>query len=454
MKNEDMFDRKVEYAKEGMKYWEDFCDSVDFGEKDLVIVMSKELEINQCIISFCEDIFKEYGLNRLFLFTTDLLVMPEIENGFKIYVKEISVSKLECLVSLYRLYKFTKQIIFADSESVAESNTVLLRDYGVASLHDVVYVGILGITGAGRLRAKDDFTLEEAIDRVSEGRHIFKKLRDKYSDKYIFYNNRASGNTLILGMYLNEYVKRNNIGEYVVINTRGSSQRISELLHMRSELLDYTDYQKEFENYIFFVGEKCLRLKLMDPYNERINLIRIRGVNGLDFHTIYRCLLYQDIEEKTAPSIYREKADWIFDKYNLRRGRTILLSPAAVTIKELDDGFWEKLIYKLYTNDFDVLINASEKEVPELSGKKFQIPFEYIEDFLNQAGGFIGIRSGLCDLISKTSAKMVVLYNTDERMFSYFSLVNMGFRKHGITEMITRDDHSELDEIIQYFITG
>ena len=54
--------------------------------------------------------------------------------------------------------------------------------------------------------------------------------------------------------------------------------------------------------------------------------------------------------------------------------------------------------------------------------------------FVEKAGFFIGVRSGLCDIISNAKAGKVILYDAQNRFFNgsafeYFSLEKMGLCK-------------------------
>ena len=60
----------------------------------------------------------------------------------------------------------------------------------------------------------------------------------------------------------------------------------------------------------------------------------------------------------------------------------------------------------------------------------FFFPLDIAPQIIEEAGVFVGVRSGFCDVISGTKAKKVILYDKSNRFymgsaFEYFSLRGM-----------------------------
>nr|MCR5451275.1 hypothetical protein [Lachnospiraceae bacterium] len=71
--------------------------------------------------------------------------------------------------------------------------------------------------------------------------------------------------------------------------------------------------------------------------------------------------------------------------------------------------------------------------------------------FIEAAGGFIGIRSGFCDVISGAKAEKIILYDEKNRFymgsaFEYFSLKAMGL-SDDVTEF--QFDHSASEKTLK-----
>jgi hypothetical protein len=75
------------------------------------------------------------------------------------------------------------------------------------------------------------------------------------------------------------------------------------------------------------------------------------------------------------------------------------------------------------------------------------VPLTQAEAFLNAAGFFVGVRSGLCDIISASSCKKIIIYEKDGFFYKcspyeYFSLQRMGLCG-GALELEYRKDLGE-----------
>ena len=86
--------------------------------------------------------------------------------------------------------------------------------------------------------------------------------------------------------------------------------------------------------------------------------------------------------------------------------------------------FWEALARKLNENGFTVCTNVNDYEKEIAGTKKVFIEYSDLELFAQKAGFFIGIRNGLCDLISN----VVGVY----KVFVYPDVFWMSKKKEGL----------------------
>ena len=92
----------------------------------------------------------------------------------------------------------------------------------------------------------------------------------------------------------------------------------------------------------------------------------------------------------------------------------------------MENRVWQDVIQCLKDNGYDVYTNSIGEKEPVLPGTKaISFPIEIAREVVELAGVFVGIRSGLCDVIEAADAKVFVLYPDSRQMF--FKLKSMGF---------------------------
>ena len=247
-------------------------------------------------------------------------------------------------------------------------------------------------------------------------------------------------------MYLKERLKYDACTDCVLVVTSGSCKRILSLFELEKEIAGVVvlDGVKEANKLIGFargIGYEQTNIAVLNNDYGLLDLRYIYGCRGLDFHTLFQKAIFHAKEQLRDVQLRGENADTIFEQYDLREGKTVLLSPYANTAADIPMSAWEELATDLKAHGYDVCTNvSSESELPVTGTKGVFIPYAKLLDFLNKAGGFIGLRSGLCDIISTTTAKKVILYPPGITFFyssyyDYFSLERMGLAEKDLLEI-------------------
>ena len=119
-----------------------------------------------------------------------------------------------------------------------------------------------------------------------------------------------------------------------------------------------------------------------------------------------------------------------------RPGRTVLLSPYANAFHSSlgETEFWGLLAQRLQERGYDVATNCAADELPIAGTIPFCVPYGELLTFLQYAGGFVGIRSGLCDIAGSTEqCSMVILYERNVGIsMDMWSLKKMGLQRTAV----------------------
>ena len=209
--------------------------------------------------------------------------------------------------------------------------------------------------------------------------------------------------------------------------------------------------------YARVLGTDIVEFRELCPYDERTNVLNMRCYKGLDFNTIYKKVLYElCADDKLEYFINQNNSDVLFEENNLRKEKTILLSPYANTVGVENFEFWIKLASALKSKGYDVCTNCGPDEEPIYGTQGIFITYDRVIDFVNKTAGFIGVRSGLCDIISTTTSKMIIMYSDGDKMsgkfaYDYFSLEVMGLRNSNIIELFDGNNDEILNSILDMF---
>lgn len=295
-------------------------------------------------------------------------------------------------------------------------------------------------------------------EKVYAGKSLYDLLRLKYPSHQIYIcPYPGTGDAFLVGMYLSTMrAEHGESGEYVLVTTSGSCKKILSLFGIEAVVMNRAEAFRilQFAKVMGFENVKVLN----DGYRP-MKYENLRGCNGIDFHSLFRISVFDVKEPLPIPEVPQENADHLFLEYRLIKGKTILLSPYANTILPESEGYWEQIAEVLKEKGYTVCTNsASKEEVPIKGTEGIMIPYHQILDFLHKAGGFIGMRSGLCDIVAGAKAKKLVVYPKGKpfdktTVFEYFSLKKMFPDIDNLVEIEIEEDEQEklLTAVNEYF---
>lgn len=296
--------------------------------------------------------------------------------------------------------------------------------------------------------------LNTVSDIMMLGELVYKTIRDKYPEQKIYLAPYpGTGDMFLIGMYLRERMQYDEIQECVLVSCLPSSKKIMDLFDLGDLILEniVLQNQTEMDVLMFFTrgyGYDKANFSVMNDGFGLYEILPFRGLRGLDFNSMFQRVVFRSRSKITKPELCMKSADTLFEQNHLRKGKTILLSPYANTVTNLSVDIWEKLANGLLRKGYDVCTNISGNERPIKGTKGIFIPYSKLVDFLNQSGGLIALRSGLCDIAGFTTAMKVILYPSEPlsyqvTYYDYFSLKLMGIADDNILELIYEENQSD-----------
>lgn len=303
------------------------------------------------------------------------------------------------------------------------------------------------------------YNANSIIDNMLKGREIYDEIRAMYpEDRLYFITYNGIGDTYLAGMYLADRMRYDGIHTGVVIFLSEICRRVFRiLLHDACIRGDYViRNERDFHNLLLFIrqmGYERLGVCNLTHSFDLVDPGYLRGYKGLDFNTMIQIGVYHAPVKKTGIGVISKDSGNIMTSYGLKEGKTAILSPYAKAARDLPEGFWEELAERLSDKGYTVCTNIAGSEQAIEGTIPLAAPLEQIFNLVEKCGVFIGLRSGLCDLISGAHAEKIILYSLRQTWggdytYRFFSLENMGFADENTREYIVdMDYHKTIDEI-------
>ena len=300
----------------------------------------------------------------------------------------------------------------------------------------------------GICATKDDSheTLDIEFQKVIKGFN----LRKKIGQQELIVCQYGTGDVYYACALLPGYLRANEIARYTLAIPDGQScfnvARLFDIPDVRGySLQEISSLYKAWE----LLGSKRLRIRPVLNVGSRLpkKLVPAQDDGGVpEWYHWLNCMRYQyfavtGVCALTAPKQrpYREVVEH-YSQFGINEGRTVLLAPYAnafTSVLATQTDFWPQLAERLKRAGYDVLTNCSGEEQPVSGTLPICVSYQELIPFLNYAGQFVAIRSGLCDIAgSAQHCRMVMLYEAGSGIRpEMWSLKKMGIH-HQCTDLL------------------
>lgn len=264
---------------------------------------------------------------------------------------------------------------------------------------------------------------EKRIKIVEQGEQIYRRVCRKFPtvDKLFVCPLGKLGDVYISMSFIRQYMQFQKINSFAIAVIGKTCSKIAYLFGFENNtfVLEKQEMELLLQYAVFteMIEGKTLIMHHRFPYICKVG--EIGNYKGICFIDHYRYSVFQ-LEEGSLPEIptihrndeqSREYVRRLFEENGLREGHTVILLPYANTASMLEEKFWELLADRLKEKGYIVCTNSGGKEEPAVAGtKELFFDLKYGLEVVEKAGIVIGLRSGLCDVISTAKAKKVILY--------------------------------------------
>lgn len=259
-----------------------------------------------------------------------------------------------------------------------------------------------------------DYSLsEETIKRMSarekHGEDLIAELHQKHGSIFkVFCPFNALGDIYIMMSYWNSFARMRGIDNPVFCV---SGRVLSDIIHMFGNYPVEVYEQKELDAMIqatIYTQDKDSYIAHQDrPYV--INLHRALYIKKIPLEKIYCCGVFGLPADTVLDSPQYGRNEYK-DLDRIVEGKSVVLSPYAKSVPTIDPAIWTDAV-KYYTgNGYKCFTNVVRDEVPLPDTEALDVPLSEMISVLEKAGTFVGIRSGLCDVVRTANCKKIALY--------------------------------------------
>lgn len=252
-----------------------------------------------------------------------------------------------------------------------------------------------------------DEALLKKRKRVDRGVKLLEKMRSRYKCYRIYCPFAALGDVYYMMSYLPYFLERKGISGYVIVTIGGACAQIAAMFGAKQvEILTQREMDEQIQA-VLYTGDTQAFIAHHDrPYVQTV--YRALYIKKLTLEEMYRCGVFglPDASEPYLPCC--------LDTYPqldmIPEGRSVILSPHAKSVTNISMCYWTRIIRHFRDKGYQVYTNVAGEEEALEGTLCLEAPLSQMQSVVERAGIFIGLRSGLCDILKSAACRKIALY--------------------------------------------
>lgn len=251
-------------------------------------------------------------------------------------------------------------------------------------------------------------TIARKRERAMRGVGILGRVRAAYPQCFlVICPFSALGDVYYTMAYLPYYLEKKKIGHYAVVTVGRACAEVARMFGCGDPAVLSQKDMDELVQAVLFTGAQDAFISHHDrPYTNL--LMKALYVKLIPFEQIYRCGVF-GLEPGCRP--YAPAMRRAFPgKDRIQKGRAAILAPYAKSVAGIPAEVWEEIISYYKEKEYQVYTNISGGETALPGTEPLTAELAEFQSAVEQAGTFIGVRSGLCDVVREASCRKIVLF--------------------------------------------
>lgn len=251
-------------------------------------------------------------------------------------------------------------------------------------------------------------TLISMRQRVERGIALLRQMKQVYPGRLlVLCPFSALGDIYYMMAYLQEFLSMKGI-ESSAIGVVGRACRAVVEIFGSYETADFR--QADMDAMIqaaLFTEDKNVFIPHQDrPYI--VNISRALYKKCIPLEQLYRCGVF-GLPVSTRPArpvrLHRYKG-----LKGIAEGKAVILAPCAKSVTALPPHIWSDIVETFRGRGYQCYTNVAGEEQPLPGTRPVRPSISEIQSVVEKAGIFIGIRSGLCDVLYGAACRKIALY--------------------------------------------
>lgn len=288
-----------------------------------------------------------------------------------------------------------------------------------ARFYEAMYAQLRQLGFAGEIRKMVDYntyaeyslsdeTIERKRKRIEYGKSVVRELERKFPGYFrIFCPFSALGDIYFCMSYLPYYLQRRSRKNYVMCVAGNACAKVVKLFDgCPVEAMQQKKLDAAIQAELYTQDENAFIAHQDRPYV--VNLSKALYRKKIPLEKIYRCGVF-GLPQDTAPVIPRRWNDY-GDLGLIEKGHAVILSPYAKSVTALPEKIWDDIVCDYQEQGFQIFTNVAGDETPLPGTAALSPAISEIKSVVERAGTFIGIRSGICDVLRTADCRKIALY--------------------------------------------
>ncbi len=253
-----------------------------------------------------------------------------------------------------------------------------------------------------------DETIERKQKRVRRGEYLLRQAEEKYQGFYrIYCPFSALGDVYYMMSYLSYYLAKKETDRYVIFTIGKACAEVARMFGAEHvEACSQKNMDEQIQA-VLYAGESNAFIPHQDrPYVA--NLYKALYIKKIPLEMIYKYGVFA-LSKECEPC--RPVKLGQYEKLSeIPQGKAVILSPHAKSVTNIGDVYWRQIIQYYKEKEYEVYTNVAGEETVLEGTKRLEVPLAQLQSVVERAGIFIGLRSGLCDVLKWADCKKIALY--------------------------------------------
>lgn len=285
-----------------------------------------------------------------------------------------------------------------------------------------------------------DDTLSRKKQRLERGIHRKEELEQKYCGYFkILCPFCALGDVFLAMSYMPNFAKKRGICMekivYCVIgNACGQVVRLFGE-DKRVECFSQKDMDELVQACLYMEDANSFIAHQDRPYV--VNLHRALYIKCIPLEVIYRCGVF-GLSLDTEP-VKPENLQTYPGLGHIEKGNAVVFSPYAKSVTELSKDVWSEIVSDYRARGYQCFTNIAGQEKPLDGTIGISPALTQLQSLVEWAGAFVGIRSGLCDILKYADCDKTALFPDYHYSDTQWKAIDM-YSIDGWRNLVVKDD--------------